>query len=238
MTNLKHDPDASLADLMAAWRGITTEDDDIARLTRGGYALIGLTNFGERRVSSTRPAEVLGWPVSQAETLARQGGWATGVDDELITVDPERAASAPRRVLQIGDRRFGVTGCAPDAFLYAPLIRPSLQLAGNLHGDRNTHPGPVRPRPCRECRTRRRRGADAPPARARPARERLRRQRLQDRPRRRPVLTVPLLLLRAGGARMAGRPPRRPHLPIREAWDLSFLRDWRARMSALLKLDH
>ena len=39
-----------------------------------------------------------------------------------------RATSAPRRQLQIGDRRFGPTGCAPDIFRYAPLLRPSVQV--------------------------------------------------------------------------------------------------------------
>ena len=46
MTSIEHGTDASLADFLARWRGITTDDDDTAELTRGGYALIGLTNFG------------------------------------------------------------------------------------------------------------------------------------------------------------------------------------------------
>ena len=64
--------------------------------------------------------------MSDAEALTRQGGFGTRVEDGLITVNPERARAAPRRQLQIGERRFGVTGCAPDVFLYAPLVRPSL----------------------------------------------------------------------------------------------------------------
>ena len=57
------------------------------------------------------------------------GGWpGTRVEDGLITVNPRRAKATPRRQLQIGDRRFGVSGCAPDIFLYAPLLRPSLQV--------------------------------------------------------------------------------------------------------------
>ena len=39
------------------------------------YAVIGLTNFGERPVESTRLAEVLDRPVNEAEALARQWGW-------------------------------------------------------------------------------------------------------------------------------------------------------------------
>ena len=89
-----------------------------------------MTNFGERPVSRSRLAEVLGLQVSQAEALAsRQWGWpGTRVKDGLITINPDRVLSVPRRRLQIGDRQFGMTGCAPDVFLYAPLVRPSLQL--------------------------------------------------------------------------------------------------------------
>jgi hypothetical protein len=36
------------------------------------YAVIALTNFGERPVPSTRLAEILGRPVGEAEALARQ----------------------------------------------------------------------------------------------------------------------------------------------------------------------
>ncbi len=92
--------------------------------------MIGLTNFGERPLEITRLAEVLDLPVNQAETRARQwGGWpGTRIENGIITVNPERAKAAPRRQLQVGDRRFGVSGCAPDIFLYAPLLRPSLQV--------------------------------------------------------------------------------------------------------------
>ncbi len=123
MTSIEHDNDASLAGFLAKldWAN-TTEPLTV------GYAVIGLTNFGEHPVPSTCLAEVLGWPVSEAEALARQGGFGTRVEDGLITVNPERARAAPRRQLQIGDRRFGMTGCAPDVFLYAPLVRPSLQV--------------------------------------------------------------------------------------------------------------
>jgi len=74
---------------------------------------VALTNFGERLVQSARLAEILGRPVGEAEALARQ------FEDGLITVNPERAEPAARRQLQIGDRRVGMTGCAPDIFLYA-----------------------------------------------------------------------------------------------------------------------
>jgi hypothetical protein len=48
--------------------------------------------------------------------------------DGVISVNPERAKSAARRQVRIGDRRFGVTGCAGDIFYYAPLVRPSLHV--------------------------------------------------------------------------------------------------------------
>lgn len=52
------------------------------------YAVVGLTNFGERPVPSTRLAEVLGPPAGEAEALARRWGWpGTRVEDGLITVD-------------------------------------------------------------------------------------------------------------------------------------------------------
>ena len=158
MTSIEHDNDAGLADFMAAW------ETEIDRMNANhGWVVLGLTNFGERPIPSTRLAEVLGLPVSEAEALARQYSWpGTRVGAGLITVNPERAKSAARRQVQIGDRRLGVTGCGPDIFLYAPLVRPSLQL--DLHGDRNTHPDRVHPQRCRACRPRRRRGGDAPPA--------------------------------------------------------------------------
>ena len=116
---------ASLANFIAGWRRTLQE-----YVLPEGFALIGLTNYGERPVPSARLAEVLAVPVSEAETLARKlSGWpGTRVENGLITVNPDRVLLAPRRRLQVGDRRFGVTGCAPDVFLYAPLVRPSLQV--------------------------------------------------------------------------------------------------------------
>ncbi|MGH3302392.1 MAG: organomercurial lyase [Streptosporangiaceae bacterium] len=91
--------------------------------------VIGLTNFGEHPVPSTRLAQVLGRPVDEAEALARQWGWpGTRVQDGLITVDPERAKAAARRHVRVGDRRLGVTGCAFDILYYAPLVHPTLQV--------------------------------------------------------------------------------------------------------------
>ncbi len=133
MSNVGHDNDASLADFMAGWGKRLLENEQLPVW----MAVLVLTNFGERPVSSVRLAEVLGRSVSEAEARARghcttatpaEDG-LTRVEDGLITfINPERAKSAPRRQLQIGDRRFGMTGCAPDVFLYAPLVRPSLHV--------------------------------------------------------------------------------------------------------------
>ncbi len=132
MSSIVHDSDAGFAEVLAKLdRANATEP-----LTFG-FAVIGLTNFGERPLEITRLAKVLDMPVSEAKARARKygmagkegsGGFGTRLTNGLITVDPERAKAAPRRRLQIGDRRIGVTGCAPDIFLYAPLLRPSVQV--------------------------------------------------------------------------------------------------------------
>ena len=123
MSNVEHS-NAELADFTAGWRAIL--GNEWITVT---YAVIGLTNFGERSVPSARLAEVLGRSVNEAETLARQWGWpGTQVEAGVISVNPERATSASRRRARIGDRRIGVTGCGGDIFLYAPLVRPSLFL--------------------------------------------------------------------------------------------------------------
>lgn len=125
MTNIGQNNTADLADVLARWHTWIKRNKWI-NVT---CAVAGLTNLGEHPVQSTRLAEILGKDVREAEALARQWGWpGTRVENGLISVDPERAKAAPRRQVRIGHRQFGVTGCAPDVFLYAPLARPSLQL--------------------------------------------------------------------------------------------------------------
>jgi hypothetical protein len=125
MSNRERNEDTRLADFMAGWRTALEEYEWITVT----YAVIGLTNFGEKAVPSTRLAEVLGRSVNDAEALARQWGWpGTEINGGLILVNPERARSAPRRQVRVGGRQFGVTGCGGDIFLYAPLVRPSIQL--------------------------------------------------------------------------------------------------------------
>jgi hypothetical protein len=205
-------------------------------------AVLVLTNFGERPVPSVRLAEVLGRPVSEAETRARghcttatpaEDG-LTRVEDGLITyINPERAQSAPRRQLQIGDRRFGVTGCAPDVFLYAPLVRPSLQVeetcpAGGTpirivfipSGVESADPaGAVLP--------------ILPP----PEFDRLEGMSPREADACMCAQCPFYSSAKAAQGWLAAHPGGRV-FPVREAWDLSFHRVWRDRMSALLNLGH
>ena len=230
--------EASLGDFIARWRTITV--DDAARQHTAAFVLIGLTNFGERPVSSTRLADVLGWPVIQAEALAaRQWAWpGTRIKDGLITLNPERLLSAPRRRLQIGDRRFGMTGCAPDVLLYAPLVRPALQLEEictvtgtpirivfTPNGVESVDPSAAvvaMPHPqeldqpesgfdLEECRT----DLDGNLCSECPF----------------------YSSAEAAQGWLAAHPGGRV-FTVREAWDLSFLRDWRAKMATLLKFDN
>jgi alkylmercury lyase len=206
-----------------------------------GFVLIGLTNFGERPVSLTHFAEVMRKPRSEAKALvwiSKKLGWPPGtqIESGIVTVNPERDSSAPRRLLQIGDRRFGVTGCAPDVFLYAPLVRPSLVLEETCpatgtpirvvftpSGVESVDPGdavlPV-PHPQvideivemgADCNTNEPGGlcSQCPLY----ASDEAARGWLTDHP----------------GGRV---------FPLREAWDLSFYWDWRDRMSTLLNLDN
>jgi alkylmercury lyase len=238
MTSSDRDTDAALADFLASWRQITA--GDAAGLHTASFALIGLTNFGERPVPSTRLAEVLDWPVSEAEALARrQWGWpGTRVEDGLITVNPECAPSAPRRHVQIGNRRFGVTGCAPDVLLYAPLVRPSLTVEETCpvtgthirivftpsSVERVRPSAAVVPMPHPQELDQPESGFDVEECRT----------DLDGN-----LCSQCPFYSSAEAARgwLAAHPGGRV-FPVREAWDLSFLRGWRDKMPALLDLDN
>jgi len=233
MSNVEHDNDASVADFTTGWRRI--EDWERVTVT---YAVIGLTNFGEKPVQSTHLAEVLGRPVGEAEALARRWGWpGTRVEDGLISVDPERARSAPRRHAQVGQRRFGVTGCGPDIFLYAPLVRPSLALEETC----TTTGTPIRI-VFTPSRVERVDPSSAVVAMSHP-RELDKAEAAGDAG---DVEDVDAnvcvqwpLYSSAEAARgwLADHPGGRV-FPIREAWDLRPFQAWRDKMSALLKLDN
>ena len=196
------------------------------------YAVIGLTNFGEKPVPSTRLAEVLGRPVAEAEALARQWGWpGTRAEDGLISVNPERAKSAARRQVRIGDRRFGVTGCGCDIFYYAPLVHPFLQVEETC---------PVTGTPIRIVFTPSRvesvgpRSAVvalAPPQECAPA-------ETSDVEEVDANLCVqwPLFSSAEAAQSWLDAHPGGRVVPVREVWDLSVFRDWRDKMSALLNL--
>lgn len=229
MSNAEHDNDAGLADFVAGWR-TAFEDNDWITVT---YAVIGLTNFGERPVQSTRLAEVLGRSVSEAEAVAQHWGWpGTRVENGLISVNPERARSATRRQVQVGNRRFGVTGCGGDIFLYAPLVRPSLHLEETC----TTNGTPIRVvfSPSRV--------EHVDPSSAvlpmPPAREldRAEGMHIEDIDANLCVQAPLYSSAEAAQGWLADHPGGRV-FPIREAWDLIF-RDWRDRMSTLLNLDN
>jgi hypothetical protein len=239
MTTTWHDDDAGLAGFMAAWEA------EIERQLRArhGWVVLGLTNFGERLVSTTRLAQVLGLAVSEAEAQARQYSWpGTHVEDGLITVSPERARSAARRHLQIGDRRFGVTGCGPDIFLYAPLVRPWLRLEETCSATgtpirimftpddvERVEPGGAVvamphprildqvPAPCGHL------GAGARDAR-----------KIAEDVDASICAQWPLFSSAKAARGLMARNPDGHVFPIRQAWDLSFLRKWRETMSAVL----
>lgn len=231
MRTIADDADASLADFMAGWSR-TLRDYVLPE----GFALIALTNYGERPIPSARLAEVVGRPVSEVETLARQLVWPpTQVRNGLITVNPERSLLAPRRRLQIGDRRFGVTGCAPDVFLYAPLVRPSLQMEETC---------PVTGTPIRLVFTPSGVQSVDPPGTVVPVPAAIEVDQVEG------MGTVSCsadatlcaecpFYSSADAAQgwLAAHPGGRV-FPVREAWDLSVHQEWRDRMSALLKLDN
>jgi hypothetical protein len=86
MTSIEHDDDAGLAGFLAGYRPGAGDADTVPITVT--YAVIGLTNFGEQLVPSTRLAEILGRPVGEAEALARRWAWpGTQVADGLITVN-------------------------------------------------------------------------------------------------------------------------------------------------------
>ncbi len=222
------------ADFMAGWNQLLQENELLMTV---GFAVIGLTNFGERPIPTARLAQVLGLSVSQAEKFA-QPGWpgffGTGVDNGLITVKPERLPLAARRQLQVGDRRFGVTGCAPDVFLYAPLLRPSvaieetcpatgrsIRIVFTPTGIESVFPeGAVVPVPPKQevdqvegmgtldC------NADATLCGK-----------------------CPFYSSAEAAQGWLAAHPGGHVFPVREAWDLSVHREWRDRMSALLNVD-
>jgi alkylmercury lyase len=235
MSNIEHDNGASLAGFLDGYRPGAGDADPVPVTVT--YAVIGLTNFGERPVPSARLAEVLGRPVSEAEALARQWGWpGTRVEGGLITVKPERAKSAARRHIEIGARRLGVTGCGCDVLFYAPLVRPWLQVEDTCPATGTLirlvfTPGRVEyvepagavvammgPQECANGVDKATAGGDIEDVDADVCAQ------------------MPLFASAEAAQRWLADHPGGRVFPIRDAWDLSPFRDWRDRMSALLNL--
>jgi len=173
--------------------------------------------------------------VSEVEALARRWGPpGTRVESGLITVNADRARSAVRRQVQIGERRFGVTGCGPDIFLYAPLVRQSLHLEETCTATGT----PIRIL-FTPSQVERVDPSGAVMAINHP-------QEISDMVEGAVDIEdldanvcahTPLYSSAEAAQGWLADHPGGRLFPIREAWDLSFFRDWRARMSTLLDLD-
>jgi alkylmercury lyase len=233
MNDLRHQSDESLAEFMAGWR--TTQEERVPWLTVTG-AVVGLTNYGEKPVPSTRLAELLGRAVSEAEALAqRWGPPGTRVEGGLISVSAERARAPSRRCVRIGERRFGVTGCGPDIFLYAPLVRPSLHLEETCTTTGSSIRIVFTPRGVERVEPSRAVLAVNHPREVSDLIEG--RVDIEDVDANVCVQTPLYSSAEAARGWLADHPGGRL-FTIREAWELSVFRDWRGSMSALLNLNN
>lgn len=88
----RDDDAAGLAEFLAGWRKAFEEHEWFTAT----YAVVGLTNFGEKPVQSTRLAEVLGRSVREAEIAGAAVGlaWDAG---------PGRSHLREPRARKIGD---------------------------------------------------------------------------------------------------------------------------------------
>ncbi len=231
MNNIEQNNPADLADFLAEWR------TRIEGSTTWGFvalAVIGLTNFGEHPVQSTRLAEILGRDVREAEALAqRWGSPGTRVEEGLISVDPQQAKAAPRRQLRIGHRQFGVTGCALDVLYYAPLVRPSLQLEETC----STTGTPIRLEFTPDRVVRVEPASTVMPVLNPQALDQIEGMSVEDIDANLCVQGPFFSSAEAAQGWLAANPGGRL-FPVREAWDLSPVRENRERMLAKLHLDH
>ena len=197
-------------------------------------AVIGLTNYGERPVQSTRLAQILGRDVREAEALAQRWGMpGTQVEDGFIDLDPQRAKAASRRQVRIGHRQFGVTGCALDVLYYAPLVRPSLQLEETCP----TTGTPIRLEFTPNHVVRVEPASTVVPILNPQALDQIEGMSMEDIDANVCVQGPFFSSAQAAQGWLATHPGGRI-LPVREAWDLSPLSEYRERLWALLNLDH
>lgn len=232
MNHIEQNTPADLADFLARWR---TAWERMKWLT-GTFAVIGLTNFGEYPVQSMRLAQILGKDVREAEALAQQRGIpGTRVEDGLISIDPARAKAAPRRQIRIGQRQFGMTGCALDVFLYAPLVHPSLQLEETC----STTGTPIRLEFAKDRVVRVEPASTVLPILILSPQEIDQTEGVSMEDLDAALCAQAPFFSSAEAAQgwLATHPGGRI-FPAREAWDLSPLSDWRERMVAQLHLDH
>jgi alkylmercury lyase len=85
------------------------------------YALIGLTQLGQRPTTVRQLAGALGRPEEEATELAWQGSRVRPENGRFHLETPWPGAS-PRRKLYVGDRGMAVSGCAPDLFGVAAVV--------------------------------------------------------------------------------------------------------------------
>jgi hypothetical protein len=85
---------------------------------RAAFALAGLTRLGEYPVPVERFAAVMGTPVDQAVALA---GEMIRVEEGLAYMVASLGTTIHRRIT-IGDREFGVEGCAVGLFGFAAVL--------------------------------------------------------------------------------------------------------------------
>ena len=231
MNNIEQNNTEDLADFLAQWR---TRIEGSTTWAFVALIVVGLTNYGEHPVQSTRLAEILGRSVSEAEALAqRWGPPGTRVEGGLISVDPERAKAAPRRQLRIGHRQFGVTGCALDLLYYAPLVRPSLQLEETCP----TTGTPIRLEFTSERVVRVEPAGTVLPVLNPQTLDQLEGMSTEEIDANLCVQGPFFSSAEAAQEWLETHPGGRV-FPVREAWDLSPVREYRERLLALLNLDH
>jgi len=231
MNNIEQNNTEDLADFLAEWR-IRIEGSTTWAFV--ALIVIGLTNFGEHPVQSTRLAQILGRSVSEAEALAqRWGSPGTRVEDGLISLDPEQAKAAPRRQVRIGHRQFGVTGCALDLLGYAPLVRPSLQLEETCQITGT----PIRLEFTSERVVRVEPAGTVLPVLNPQALDQLEGMSMEEIDANLCVQGPFFSSAQAAQGWLETHPGGRV-FPVREAWDLSPVREYRERLLVLLNLDH
>lgn len=104
------------------------------------YRLFALTRLGERPVEAERFAAFLERPEDEAIALAVEHAQGRS-EGRLVHIDlsvPDRLA---RRWLVVGDRRIGMSGCAPDLFGITAVLDVPFRGQCTLRGHRGADSG-------------------------------------------------------------------------------------------------